>query len=670
MANEIQERIEALRTQIRTHNYRYYVLDDPEIPDAEYDRLMRELEGLEAAHPEFITEDSPTQRVGAEPVEAFGTVEHAIPMLSLENAFNEQELREFDARVKRLLGTEEDVEYVAEPKFDGVAVELVYERGRFVVGSTRGDGFVGEDVTQNLRTVRSLPLVLMAEGPIPERVEVRGEVLLGIKAFESLNRRREEEGEPAFANPRNAAAGSLRQLDPRITAERPLDLFCYAVGRVEGQTFDRHGEVLDALKRWGLKVNAHIQRCANVQEALDYYADIEAMREELDYEIDGVVLKVDGFQFHRRLGEKSRSPRWAVAYKFPPKQETTVIRDIVVQVGRTGALTPVAIMEPVRVAGVEVRRATLHNQEEMDRKDVRIGDTVIVQRAGDVIPEVVQVIPSMRTGRERRFVIPDRCPVCGAEVLKSEEEAVYRCTGLSCPAQRKERVRHFASKGAMDIDGLGDKLVAQLVDKGLVRDVVDLYHLSEEDLAGLERMADKSAQNLLDALEASKSRNSARLLYALGIRHVGEHVAEVLIDAFHSLDSLAEASEDDLVAVYEIGPEVAKSVGTFFAQEENSEVIEKLKASGVRFEAEEKQAASEQPLEGKIFLFTGALSSFTRDEAQEIVERLGARAASSVSKKTDYVVAGEGAGSKLEKANALGVPVLSEEAFKELVGMK
>ena len=670
MANEIQERIEALKAQIRTHNYRYYVLDDPEIPDAEYDRLMRELEGLEAAHPEFITEDSPTQRVGAEPVEAFGTVEHAIPMLSLENAFNEQELREFDARVKRLLDTEEDMVYVAEPKFDGVAVELVYERGRFVVGSTRGDGFVGEDVTQNLRTVRSLPLVLMAEEPIPERVEVRGEVLLGIEAFESLNRRREEEGEPAFANPRNAAAGSLRQLDPRITAERPLDLFCYAVGRVEGRTFERHGEVLRALKRWGLKVNPHVRRCANVQEALAYYADVEAMREALDYEIDGVVLKVDRLRFQRELGEKSRSPRWAVAYKFPPKQETTVIRDIVVQVGRTGALTPVAIMEPVRVAGVEVRRATLHNQEEIDRKDVHIGDTVIVQRAGDVIPEVVQVIPSMRTGKERRFVIPDRCPVCGAEVLKSEEEAVYRCTGLSCPAQLKERVRHFASKGAMDIDGLGDKLVAQLVDKGLVRDVADLYTLSKEELAELERMADKSGQNVLDALEASKSRSSDRLLYALGIRHVGEHIAEVLMDAFHSLDGLAEASEEDLVAVYEIGPEVAESVGTFFAQEENRKVIEKLKAAGVRFEVEEKQAVSEQPLEGKIFLFTGALSSFTRDEAQEIVECLGARSTSSVSKKTDYVVAGEGAGSKLEKASALGITVLSEEAFKELVGMK
>lgn len=670
MKNEIQQRIESLRTQIRIHNTRYYVLDDPEVPDAGYDRLMRELEAMEAAHPEMVTGDSPTQRVGAEPVEAFGTVEHAIPMLSLENTFNEAEVREFDARVKRLLGTEEDVAYVAEPKFDGLAVEMVFERGRFVVGSTRGDGFVGEDVTRNLRTVRSIPLVLMAEEPIPERVEVRAEVLLGIEAFESLNRRREEEGLPEFANPRNAAAGSLRQLDPRITARRPLDLFCYAVGRVDGRSFERHGEVLDALKQWGLKVNPHVRQCANVEEALAYYADIKAMRETLDYEIDGVVLKVDRFDLQRELGEKSRSPRWAVAYKFPARQETTVIRDIVVQVGRTGALTPVAIMEPVRVAGVEVRRATLHNQEEMDRKDVRIGDTVIVQRAGDVIPEVVRAIPSMRTGRERRFVIPDRCPVCGAEVLKSEDEAVYRCTGLSCPAQLKERVRHFASKGAMDIDGLGDKLVAQLVDRGLVRDVADLYRLSKGDLAGLDRMADKSAQNLLDALEASKARSSARLLFALGIRHVGEHVAEVLMDAFHNIDRLAEASEEDLVAVYEIGPGVAKSVVTFFGQVENRNVIGKLKAAGVRFESEERQAVSEPHLNGKTFVFTGALSSFTRGEALEIVKRLGARAASSVSKKTDYVVAGEAAGSKLEKARGLGVAVLSEEAFKELVGIK
>ncbi|MCD6334059.1 MAG: NAD-dependent DNA ligase LigA [Candidatus Latescibacteria bacterium] len=670
MKNEIQKRIESLRAQIRTHNYRYYVLDNPEIPDAQYDRLMRELEALEAAHPEMVTGDSPTQRVGAEPVEAFGTVEHAIPMLSLENAFSEEEVREFDARVKRLLGTEEDVAYVAEPKFDGLAVEMVYEQGRFVLGSTRGDGFVGEDVTRNLRTIRSIPLVLRTEEAVPQRLEVRGEVILGIEAFESLNRRREKEGLPAFANPRNAAAGSLRQLDPRITARRPLDIFCYAVGRVDGRSFERHAEALDALKRWGLKVNSNVRPCANVEEALAYYADTEAMRETLDYEIDGVVLKVDRFDLQRALGEKSRSPRWAVAYKFPPRQETTVIRDIVVQVGRTGALTPVAIMEPVRVAGVEVRRATLHNQEEMDRKDVRIGDTVIVQRAGDVIPEVVRAIPSMRTGKERRFVIPDRCPVCGAEVLKSEDEAVYRCTGLSCPAQLKERVRHFASKGAMDIDGLGDKLVAQLVDQGLVRDVADLYYLSKEDLAGLDRMADKSAQNLLDALEASKLRSSSRLLFALGIRHVGEHIAEVLIDAFHTIDRLAEASEEDLVAVYEIGPEVAKSVVMFFGQEENRNVIEKLKAAGVRFESEEKQVVSEPHLKGKTFVFTGALSSFTRDEVQEIVKRLGARATSSVSKKTDYVVAGENAGSKLEKARGLGVTVLSEEAFKELVGMK
>ncbi|MFH1006443.1 MAG: NAD-dependent DNA ligase LigA [Candidatus Latescibacterota bacterium] len=665
----VQNHIESLRAEIRTHNYRYYVLDDPEISDAQYDRLMRELQALETAHPQWVTGDSPTQRVGAEPVAAFGTVAHVAPMLSLENAFDEEEVREFDARIKRMLATEEDIAYVAEPKLDGLAVELVYERGRFVVGSTRGNGLVGEDVTRNLRTVRSLPLVLRAEEPVPERVAVRAEVILGISDLQALNRRREEEGLPAFANPRNAAAGSLRQLDPRITAGRPLDFFCYGVEYVEGSSLSRHGAVLETLKRWGLKVNPHVRSCANITEVLAYCTHMEEIRETLDYEIDGVVIKVDQFDLQRELGEKSRSPRWAVAYKFSPGQETTVIRDIVVQVGRTGALTPVAIMEPVRLAGVQVSRATLHNQEEMDRKDVRIGDTVIVQRAGDVIPEVVRAIPSLRTGQERRFVIPARCPVCGAEVLQSEDEAVVRCTGLSCPAQLKERVRHFASKGAMDIEGLGDKLVAQLVDLGWVRDVADLYSLTSEDLAGLERMADKSAQNLLDALQASKSRDSARLLFALGIRHVGAHVAEVLIDAFHSLDRLMASSEEELLGVHEIGSGVARSVITFFDQSENRNVIEKLKAAGVRFDAAEKQGMYKPHLQGKAFVFTGTLGTFTRDEACQIVKGLGGRATSAVSKKTDYVVAGEDAGSKLEKAKALGISVLSEKLFKELVGV-
>lgn len=661
-----QARIEALREKIRYHNVRYYVLDQPEISDAEYDRLMRELEELEAVYPDLITPDSPTQRVGAQPVEEFGTVPHAVPMLSLSNALSEQEVWEFDARAKRLLGMEEDVAYVAEPKLDGLGVELVYEEGRLTVGSTRGDGFVGEDVTQNLRTVRAVPLVLVGEG-IPAWLEARGEVFMRLEDFEALNRRRMEQGEPVFANPRNAAAGSLRQLDPRITAERPLDIFFYAVGRIEGRSFETHWETLEALKGWGLRINPRNRRCAHIGEALSYYQELKEEREALGYEADGVVLKVDRLDLQRRLGERSRSPRWAVAYKFPPKQETTVIRDIVVQVGRTGALTPVAVMDPVRVGGVEVSRATLHNQDEVDRKDIRIGDTVVVQRAGDVIPEVVAVVTSKRTGKERRFELPDRCPVCGAEVLKLEGEAVARCTGMACPAQLKERIRHFASKRAMDIDGLGEKLVAQLVDKGLVKDVADLYGLMKDHIAGLERMADKSAQNLLDALEASKNRDPARVLYALGIRHVGEHVARVLIEAFGSIERLAGASEEELTATYEIGPEVARSVKTFFEQEENRRVIEKLKAAGVQFGVSEEKAEP-MPLEGKRFVFTGALERFTREEAESLVERLGGRATSSVSKKTDYVVAGRDAGSKLDKARALGVRVLSEEEFEALVG--
>lgn len=661
-----RRRIEALRMEIRYHNVRYYVLDQPEVSDAEYDRLIRELETLEAAYPDLVTLDSPTQRVGAQPAEEFGTVSHAVPMLSLSNALSEEEALEFDARVKRLLETKEDVAYVVEPKLDGLGVELVYEEGGLTVGSTRGDGLVGEDVTQNLRTVRAIPLVLTGEG-IPMRLEARGEVFMRLADFESLNRRRLEGGEPAFANPRNAAAGSLRQLDPRITAGRPLDIFFYAVGRIEGRSFETHWGVLEALKEWGLRVNPRNRRCTHIVEALAYYRVLKEEREILGYEADGVVLKVDRLDLQRRLGERSRSPRWAVAYKFPPKQETTVIRDIVVQVGRTGALTPVALMDPVRVGGVKVNRATLHNQDEMDRKDLRIGDTVVVQRAGDVIPEVVAVVPSRRTGGERRFVIPDRCPVCGADVLKSEDEVVARCTGIACSAQLKERIQHFASKRAMDIDGLGEKLVAQLVDKGLVKDVGDLYGLTKEPLAGLERMADTSAQNLLDALEVSKRRDPARVLYALGIRHVGEHVARVLMAAFGSIEGLAGASEEDLTATYEIGPEVARSVKAFFEQEENRRVIEKLRASGVQFGVVEQREEA-APLEGKRFVFTGALERFTREQAEALVEQLGGRATSSVSTKTDYVVAGRDAGSKLEKARALGVKVLSEEQFEVLVG--
>ena len=660
---EARRRIEELRELIRYHNYRYYVLDSPEISDAEYDRLFRELQELEEKFPEFVTPDSPTQRVGAQPAEEFGTVPHTIPMLSLDNAMDEEEVREFDERVKRFLGTDEDIEYVAEPKLDGLGVELVYERGRLVVGSTRGDGFVGEDVTQNLRTIRAVPLVLL--GDPPERLEVRGEVIMHIEDFRELNRRRAEEGEPPFANPRNAAAGSVRQLDPRITASRPLDIFFYGVGQVVGREFSTHWEVLQALRSWGLRTNPLNRLCRNVDEAVDYYRELLKIREELPYEADGVVIKVNRLDLQRRLGEKARSPRWAIAYKFPPRQATTVIKDIVVQVGRTGVLTPVAIMEPVHVGGVEVKRATLHNQDEIDKKDVRIGDTVIVQRAGDVIPEVVAVVKERRTGKERPFRMPERCPVCGAKVVRLPDEAAHRCTNSACPAQVKERIRYFASKNAMDIDGLGVKLVSQLVEKGLVKDVGDLYSLTKEQLASLDRMAEKSADNLLRALEDSKGKDPARVLCALGIKHVGEHVARVLIDHFRSIDGLASASAEELESVPGIGPEVAGSVADFFSHEENRKILEKLRRAGLRFEVE---GEVEKPLSGKKFVFTGALSSMARSEAEELVRSLGGEASGSVSGRTDYVVVGENPGSKLERARRLGVRTITEQEFLKMVG--
>ena len=660
-------RIDSLREQLNYHNYRYYVLDSPEISDAKYDALMRELLELEAAHPERVTPDSPTQRVGAEPVEAFGTVEHTIPMLSLSNAFTEEEVTEWIERMRDQLGGELELDVVAEPKLDGLAVELIYERGVLTVGSTRGDGRVGENVTENLRTIKSIPLRLLARDvSVPEYLEVRGEVYLELARFRELNRAREERGEEAFANPRNAAAGSLRQLDPKITAERPLDIYLYGIGQVRGAQFQSHSEAMAFLPKLGLRAIQPTRRCRSAVEVFEFYHQLESDREELPLELDGVVLKIDSYPLQQQLGARSRSPRYAIAFKFPARQETTVLNDVIVQVGRTGALTPVAVLEPVNVGGVEVSRATLHNQDEIDRKDVRIGDTVVIQRAGDVIPEVVTVIDSKRTGDERKFTMPDQCPVCGSAVSLPEGEAVARCTGLACPAQVKGTVRHFASKGAMDIDGLGAKLVDQLVDVGLVKDPADLFLLTIEQLANLERMAEKSAQNLLAALEASRHRSLDRLIFALGIRHVGEHVATVLAREFGSMEGIAAAALEELEAVHEIGPIVARSLVDFLGNEANLQVIEKLKAGGVEFPVAERQARATE-FEGLTFVFTGALATMTRDEGQGLVEGLGGRAASSVSKKTDYVVAGEGAGSKLEKAKKLGVKVISEDEFREML---
>ncbi len=665
MASEaIKKRVEKLREEIEYHNYRYYVLDQPEISDAQYDRMMRELEKLERDYPELRSPNSPTQRVGASPLEEFEIVRHTIPMLSLANAFDETEARDFDKRVKKFLGTSEEVEYVAEPKFDGLAVELVYEGGQLVVGSTRGDGVNGENITQNLRTIRTIPLrLIQKELAAPERLEVRGEAIMQLKKFKEINRRREEMGEPPFANPRNAAAGSVRQLDPKITAERPLETYFYALGEVRGWTPKTQWEVLKTLPKWGFRTNPHVRRCGGIEEVLDYYHEMNEKRETLPYEIDGTVIKVNRFDLQARLGEIARSPRWALAFKFQPKQETTKILDIRVQVGRTGALTPVAVMEPVKVGGVEVSRATLHNQDEVDRLDLRIGDTVIIQRAGDVIPEVVEVIASKRRGTEKRFKMPSKCPVCGAEVVK--EEAIHRCIGLDCPAQLKGRIRHFASKRAMDIEGLGVKLIDQLVNRGLVKDVADIYYLKKEQLIALERMADKSAQNIIEAIENSKTKPLSKFLYALGIRHVGETTAEDLARRFTRLDDFFDLSEEDLMEVEGIGPEVAASVHQFFRDKKNKESIDRLRRAGLN--VVEPKGREKGRLAGKTFVFTGTLRSFQRDEARNLVESLGGMTASTVSKKVDFVVVGEDPGSKFDKARELGIKTLKEEEFKKMV---
>jgi DNA ligase (NAD+) len=661
----VKKRVEKLREAIEYHNHRYYVLDDPEIPDAEYDRLMRELENLEERTPEIRSPNSPTQRVGASPLDTFEIVRHTVPMLSLANAFEEPGVRDFDKRLKKFLGSSSDIVYVAEPKLDGLAVELVYERGQFIVGSTRGDGVNGENITQNLRTLKTIPLRLFRkEAPVPERLEARGELILQIHKFEALNKKREETGEPIFANPRNAAAGSVRQLDSKITADRPLEIYCYGLGDVRGWTFKTQSEILQTLPKWGLRTNPLIRRCPNIDAVLEYYHEMNEKRGGLPYEIDGVVIKVDRLDLQTRLGEISRSPRWALAFKFQPKQETTKIVDILVQVGRTGALTPVAVMEPVQVGGVEVSRATLHNQDEIDKKDVRVGDTVVIQRAGDVIPEVVEVIKPKRTGKEKPFRMPSKCPVCGSEVIR--EEAIYRCIGLDCPAQLKGRIRHFASKRAMDIEGLGVKLIDQLVDKGLVKDIADIYFVKKEALTALERMADKSAQNIIGAIEASKEKPLSRFLYALGIRHVGEHISDVLAHRFPHLDDFFHLSEEELIEVEEVGPEVAASVIQFFGDRKNRESVERLKKAGVQ--VVEPKGKDKEKFSDKVFVFTGALQTYGRDEARNVVETLGGKTASSVSKNVDFVVVGEDPGSKFEKAKELGIRILTEEAFRKMVG--
>lgn len=659
----LENRVRELRELIHYHNYRYYVLDSPEISDAEYDDLMRELVALEKDHPELIIPDSPTQRVGAPPAEGFKPVRHRAKMLSLADAFDFDELSLFFERLKREQPGEE-MNFVCELKIDGTAIAVSYEKGVLLRGATRGDGQVGEDITANIKTIRSIPLRLHLD-PVPEYLEVRGEAFLSKAQFAGINKERGEAGLPLFANPRNAAAGSLRQLDPSITAARALDSTFYQVLYVSDRAFSTQWEVLQYLKEIGFKTSADAKLAKNPEEVFDFCRYWQERRSELIYEIDGAVIKIDALELQERMGQTSKAPRWAIAYKFPAEQKTTTVKDITVNVGRTGAITPVAVLEPVRVAGSTVSRATLHNEDEMRRKDIRIGDMVIVQKAGDVIPEIVASITNKRTGKEKIFKMPRKCPVCGSPVIRPEGEAVTRCTSLDCPAQRFEHVLHFASRGAMDIDGLGPAVVNQLLANNLISDIADLYFIRREDLVGLEHYADKAAENLINAVENSKKQPFSRLLYGLGIRHVGSHMADVLAKHFPSLDKLEAATHEDLVAVMEIGPAIAASIVNFFTLERNRKVLDKLRRAGVRME--EVSSAVPQRLQSLTFVFTGGLSQLKREEVQQRVRELGGEVSTSVSKKTTYVVVGEDPGSKFEKARKLGVKILTEEDFLRMI---
>jgi DNA ligase (NAD+) len=662
-AAQAAERVARLRADIAHHDQRYYVLDDPEITDAEYDALMRELQALEKAHPQLATADSPTRRVAGAPAERFRSVEHRQPMLSLANCFDEAGLVEFDERVHKVLGTAE-VTYDCEPKLDGLAVELLYVDGALAEGSTRGDGLVGEDVTANLRTQRSVPLLLQTQTP-PARLEVRGEVFLRKADFVRLNDKRERAGDPTFANPRNAAAGSLRQLDASVTAGRRLSLFVYELGAWDGPRFATHQAKLAWLATLGLPVNPENRTVVGLQAVLSAHRALLERRHGLPYEVDGMVVKLDDEDARRRLGTVSRSPRWAVAFKFPAEEARTRVLSIEVNVGRTGALTPVAFLEPVQVGGVTVSRATLHNPGELERKDVRIGDQVFVRRAGDVIPEITKVVTSVRTGEERPYVFPSHCPVCGSATLMDEDGAILRCTGLACPAQLLGHLRHFASRGGMDIEGLGEKLCAQLVGSGLVKRQADLYRLTVETLSALERMGDKSAENLVAALERSRHPPLRRFLYALGIRHVGEATARTLAEAFPDVRKLYAASEEELMRVKDVGPEMARAISAFFHDTQNRENIDALLAAGVQPEPPTERSGG--PFTGKTVVLTGTLAGMSREQAKEEVERRGGKVSGSVSRKTDFVVAGADAGSKLKKAQELGVRVLEEAGFLDLL---
>ncbi|MCM8771201.1 MAG: NAD-dependent DNA ligase LigA [Candidatus Omnitrophica bacterium] len=665
--SQIKKKIEALRTQIRHHDYMYYVLSQPEISDREYDELMRKLKELEEQYPEFVTADSPTQRVGGEVLEGFKTVKHRLGMFSLDNTYNFDELKDWDGRVRKGLGSGAKIEYVTELKIDGVSLNLTYEKGLLIIGATRGDGTTGEDVTNNVKTVRAIPLKLMA-GNAPDLIEVRGEVYLDKEELEKINKQRQKEGEALFANPRNAASGSLKLLDPKLVAQRRLKFFAHSLGAFKGKEIKSQWEYLMTIREWGLPVNPHSKLCKNLDEVIDYCKDWQDKREKLAYEIDGIVVKVNSLAQQKELGFTLKSPRWAVAYKYPAHQATTQVLQINVQVGRTGVITPVAELKPVECGGVTIKHATLHNFDEIKRLGLKIGDRVILERAGEVIPKIVKVVESVRTGKEKELQIPRVCPVCGGKITKEkEEEVAYRCINPSCPAQLERGLIHFASRAAMDIEGMGESVVKQLVGKGMVSDFADIYALKKEDLLKLDLFKEKKAENLLSAIEKSKRQSLSRLIYALGIRHVGEKAAFVLAQKFKTLDNLMQAKKEDFDGIYEVGEVMSQSIEDFFKQENTKKLIRKLKEAGVNTEEQEVRV-KKTALTDKSVVFTGELKGFTRSQAEQLVRQMGGMTSSSVSKNTDFVVVGENPGAKYEKAKKLGIKIIDEKEFSRLIG--
>lgn len=658
---EALKKIEQLREDIKYHEKKYYVDNDPQISDHEFDLLMKELQKLEQQFPELITPESPTQRVGEQPIEGFAPIKHSTPMLSLDNCYNMEELKEFEERIKRII-SERKFDYVAELKIDGLGISVIYRNGKFAQAVTRGDGFQGDDVSNNVKTIKSLPLAINSS----DDVEVRGEIYLPHSSFQNINAEREEKEEPLFANPRNAAAGSIRLLDPRLVAQRGLDIFLYSIF-IHGVEKESQWENLNALKGFNFKINPNSRLCHSLDEVIDFYEEWHQRRDNLDYEVDGVVIKVNSTEQQRRLGSTAKFPRWAISFKFPARQATTKIIDIIIQVGRTGALTPVAVLEPVKLSGITISRSTLHNEDEIQRKDIRVGDYVLVERSGDVIPKVVSIMKERRTGKERKFVFPTTCPVCHSSTFKPEAEAVSRCMNPSCPAKLRESLLHFASRRAMNIEGLGDAIVDQLLTKRLLSSIPNLYILQLKDLVDLERMGPKSSQNLLNEIEKSKKQDVSRLLYALGIRYVGERTAQALALHFKSVDALIQATFEDLIQIPDVGHKVAESIIFFFSQPENIELVNRLREAGLNLSEKEKTEKSKMPLKGQTFVLTGKLSRFTREEATEIIESLGGQVTSSVSRKTSYIVVGKSPGSKLQQAKKCGIPSLNESGFQALI---